>query len=67
MNKQNKKTAIKPNTTLPVILITSITITVTKDINAPTDRSTSPLVSKIVIPNATIITVELDRRMLLMF
>ena len=59
--------AINNKTTLPVLLIISITITVTKDIKAPTDRSTSPLVSKIVMPKATIITVELERRMLLIF
>ena len=65
--KQNKKTAENPKKILPLILITSITITVTNDISAPTDKSTSPLVSKIVIPKATIITVELERRILLIF
>ena len=47
--------------------MTSITITVTKDRRAPTDKSTSPLVNNIVIPKATIITVELDLKMLLIF
>ena len=61
------KTDVDPRNKLPLIFITSATITVTKDNNAPTDKSTSPLVSKIVIPKAAIITVELDLKILLIF
>ena len=64
IKRQNPKTAINPREILPVIFITSITITVTNDIKAPTDKSTSPLVKRIVIPNATIMTVELERSIL---
>jgi len=67
IKRQKENTAKKPKKILPLIFITSITITVTNDINAPTDKSTSPLVNKIVIPKATIITVDEDLRMLLIF
>ena len=67
IKKQKINTEKKPRNKLPLMFITSITITVTKDKSAPTDKSTSPLVNNIVIPKATIITVELDRKILLIF